>query len=397
MAKVNVYPLSINGVKPPLNLLDRMFGNPIDQKNLLYPLDLQSNPIYNHAVQFQIFDYEYGITDLIRGNNGSTTPGLDVGGVSNSSTAIDALLGTANDWLDKLKPKRGATQASISLYMPDDVNTQFNSDYMDISLTDTLGAASYLGSFVSDMAAAKNRSNIGSKGNPANMAIGGAIEKFVKGPTGNLGALISSRYLGQIVNPQLQLLYKGVQLREPQFTFIFTPNSRKEAQAVEQIIKTFVYHSLPGVIGLNAGQYLEPPQIFEIKFAFTGGNGLYNSVSNYFKNLGINILGGDWFNSPGSQSEKIFSAPDARIFKIGHCVLKDVSVNYTPNGWATYEDGYPVQIQLNLHFKELEIQSKNKIDAQKWQKHWEDQYKGGLSDEWSSQADMPRDPSGAGY
>ena len=388
MAKVNVYPLSINGVKPPLNLLDRMFGNPIDQKNLLYPLDLQSNPIYNHAVQFQIFDYEYGITDLIRGNASSTSSAIDFGGITDSLSA-DAF-GTIGDWLDKLKPKRGATQASISLYMPDDVNTQFNSDYMDISLTDTLGGASYLGSFVADMAAAKNRSNMGSKGNPANMALGGAIEQGINALNKkNLGTLISSRFLGQVTNPQLQLLYKGVQLREPQFTFVFTPNSRKEAQAVEQIIKTFVYHSLPGVMGLAAGQYLEPPQIFEIKFAFTGGNGLYNSVSNYFKNLGINILGGDWFNSPGSQAEKIFSAPDARIFKIGHCVLKDVNVNYTPNGWATYEDGYPVQIQLNLHFKELEIQSKNKIDAQKWQKHWEDQYKGGIqNDNWDD------DPSG---
>jgi hypothetical protein len=391
MAKVNVYPLSINGVKPPLNLLDRLFGDPIDQSNLLYPLDLQSNPIYNHAVQFQIFDYEYGISDVIRGNNGGTLQSSSDAGTAVQSLKSDPW-GTVSDWLKNLKPRRGATQTTISLYMPDDVNTQFNSDYMDISLTDTLGAASYLGSLVSDMAASKNRTNFGSKGNPANMALGGGVETILNKFKPNLGTLVSSRFLNQVVNPQLQLLYKGIELREPQFTFIFSPNSRKEAQSVEQIIKKFVYHSLPGVIGLDAGQYLEPPQIFEIKFAFTGGNSLYSSVSNYFKNLGINILGGDWFNSPGSQSDKIFTAPDARIFKIGHCVLKNVSVNYTPNGWATYEDGYPVQIQLNLHFKELEIQSKNKIDNQTWQKHWDDSYTGTPSD----QMDGPMIPNGAG-
>jgi hypothetical protein len=36
-------------------------------------------------------------------------------------------------------------------------------------------------------------------------------------------------------------------------------------------------------------------------------------------------------------------------------VLKNVDVNYAPNGWATHEDGSPVQIVMSLNFQEIEL------------------------------------------
>jgi hypothetical protein len=38
-------------------------------------------------------------------------------------------------------------------------------------------------------------------------------------------------------------------------------------------------------------------------------------------------------------------------------------VDYGPNGWATFNDGSPVQIKLTLQFKETVIVDKNKIKA----------------------------------
>ena len=41
--------------------------------------------------------------------------------------------------------------------------------------------------------------------------------------------------------------------------------------------------------------------------------------------------------------------------KFKQCVLQDISVNYTGEGtYATYDDGTPVSIIMDLSFKELE-------------------------------------------
>jgi hypothetical protein len=49
--------------------------------------------------------------------------------------------------------------------------------------------------------------------------------------------------------------------------------------------------------------------------------------------------------------------------KYGDCVLTDMDVNYAPSGFATHQDGSPVQIQLNLTFKEIEIVTRKKLDT----------------------------------
>ena len=66
MATIEVFPLAVNGVSPPLNLLYKLFTNPLDVKNLLYPLDLAANPNYGHAINFQITETKYNIENHIR-------------------------------------------------------------------------------------------------------------------------------------------------------------------------------------------------------------------------------------------------------------------------------------------------------------------------------------------
>ena len=44
------------------------------------------------------------------------------------------------------------------------------------------------------------------------------------------------------------------------------------------------------------------------------------------------------------------------------CVLKDMTVNYTPNGmFNTFDDGMPTQINITLSFLELAILTKQQI------------------------------------
>jgi hypothetical protein len=49
--------------------------------------------------------------------------------------------------------------------------------------------------------------------------------------------------------------------------------------------------------------------------------------------------------------------------KIATCVLEGVSVDYTPNGVKSFQDGSPTQITMSLSFKETELLNKQMINA----------------------------------
>ena len=43
------------------------------------------------------------------------------------------------------------------------------------------------------------------------------------------------------------------------------------------------------------------------------------------------------------------------VNRVAPSVITSMEVNYTPNGYATHSDGSPVQIQVNLSFKETKL------------------------------------------
>jgi hypothetical protein len=124
------------------------------------------------------------------------------------------------------------------------------------------------------------------------------------------------------------MIYRGIGLRSFTLAFVFTPNSQDESNEVNYIINQFKYHFAPTLMAgkevSSDSMYLIPPSIFTISFMIDG-------VENKF------------------------------LPKYGNCVLKDLDINYTPNGWASYDDGAPVQTTLTLTFTETEILDKMKI------------------------------------
>jgi hypothetical protein len=191
--------------------------------------------------------------------------------------------------------------------------------------------------------------------------------------TGALGLLpkygetlgnVAQNAIGNVTNPHLQMLYKGVALREFQFEFLFTPTSSQEAQQVDAIIKNFVFWSSPGVAQGTASSrhYLVPPYLFNIGFSFLGGNSLLNAVTSFFNNLGTEILGQQLSGAFGPSSS-LSTTGNAKVYTIYHpCVLKDINVDYAPNGWSSFNDGYPVQTRLTLQFKETDIVTQQNIN-----------------------------------
>lgn len=132
---------------------------------------------------------------------------------------------------------------------------------------------------------------------------------------------VFSRYAGAVTNSNIELIFTGVQLREPfAFGFDITPRSKEEAEKVKEIIKKFKQHSAAKKNSTEAasnGLFLRAPDVFKIEY-MNGGQ----------------------------------THPYLNRFKI--CACNGVGVNYTGSGtYATYDDATPVSMQLSLTFQEL--------------------------------------------
>lgn len=124
-----------------------------------------------------------------------------------------------------------------------------------------------------------------------------------------------------VLNPNLELLFQGPQLRPFTFSFKMSAREPKEAQEIKTIIKYFKYHM--AVRREKDQLFLRAPHVFTIQYT--------KGTSNH---PGINLI------SPTDDTKA--------------CALTNFSVDYTPLGsYATYEDGTMVSYTLNMQFQEI--------------------------------------------
>ena len=124
---------------------------------------------------------------------------------------------------------------------------------------------------------------------------------------------------GIVFNPNMELLFNGPSLRQFAFSFQMTPRNDTEAGKIKKIIRTFKSNMAPQVTTEGNGSlFLKTPNVFEL--SYRQGN-----------------------------------SPHSFLHQFKQCFLENVSVNYTGAGtYATYGDGTPVSIIMNLQFKEIE-------------------------------------------
>jgi len=135
-----------------------------------------------------------------------------------------------------------------------------------------------------------------------------------------------TRQSGITINPNMELLFSGPQLRSFAFQFNFAPRFKEEAEQVRKIIRLLKMHSAP-VITKTGSIFLKTPKIFQLEY-------IYN----------------------GDGSDTADGKTHPYLNKIKPCALRSVSVNYTPDGkYMTYAGGGSmVQTTLTLNFSELE-------------------------------------------
>lgn len=152
------------------------------------------------------------------------------------------------------------------------------------------------------------------------------LRKFLAGQAASLNNVLA-RTDGLVLNPNLELLFQGPQLRPFTFQFKMSARNKDEAKEIKNIIKYFKYYM--AVRKTDDELFLKSPCVFTIQYL--KGEDPHKS---------INLI------SPGDEKKA--------------CALTNCSVDYTPLGtYMTYNDqsdpeSTMVAYTLSLQFQELE-------------------------------------------
>ena len=131
---------------------------------------------------------------------------------------------------------------------------------------------------------------------------------------------IVTRATGQVFNPNLELLFSGVNLRSFPFEFEFFPRDADESKKVLEIIRCLKYHAAPQLGSEEgfAGAFISSPDVFQL--TYMSGKGKPHPFLNNFMPM----------------------------------ALIQTEINYSGSGtFATFHDGTPAHMIMKLTFKEL--------------------------------------------
>lgn len=146
---------------------------------------------------------------------------------------------------------------------------------------------------------------------------GELFQRYLAGQAAGVNNILA-RTDNVVLNPNLELLFQGPQLRPFSFQFKMSARNQPEANEIKKIIKYFKYHM--AVREEKTGLFLRAPHVFGIEYIY--------------KKYGESLH------------------PGLNLMKV--CALTNCSVDYTPLGsYMTYEDGTMVAYTLSLQFQEL--------------------------------------------
>ena len=230
--------------------------------------------------------------------------------------------------LKRAPTKRLST--AIALYMPTTVDVTYNAGYEEKEIGRLAGAG--VAAFDAF------------KGGGINAAVDAVAKKLpemvdesifdaIDGIAPGAKAIMFANS-GKVVSNRMELIFSGVGKRSFSYTFKFLPRSQKESKDVKSIVDKFKFHMLPQVEGdPGSSRTFVTPDTFDIEYRWVG-----NSNHNPYLN------------------------------KISTCVLENMSVKYGGSvGYQAFEPDEkgntpPVETEISLQFKELEIITKARAE-----------------------------------
>ena len=314
------------------------------KKILSYPLARRSDSKTDY-LQIEIAEYTspgLNLPAFQSGEKADGTPNIIQGDKLTENTKIDAIVGqgnegsfaltqgsTSNNFPEKRKNKE--IKHIINLPMPRNITDTTGVQYGESSLNpiEAAGLAGGSALIQGNIDALKSafESTIRTGGQALEdkqnqQAIAAALSGTAIGALGgNVNAnQVIARASGQILNPNLELLFQGVGLRVFPFQFQFFPRNSQEGETVINILRTLKKEMAPSRTskeGNNTGVFIRTPSIFQLTYMKGGEKHPY--LNSFLPT-----------------------------------VLSDMKVNYTASGaHSTFYDGIPTHIRLDLQFKEL--------------------------------------------
>jgi hypothetical protein len=231
------------------------------------------------------------------------------------------------------------TTDSIALYMPDTLQFTYSQSYENLEMGKELAGQSFaVGADQLEKLKSGQETNVAGALKAAVLSGVAKAGGDLVGSTATAKALIF-KGLGGIVNPMLEMLYSSPDFRTFQFEFLFYPRDEREALEVQNIMERLRFHQAPEIDDSSAGVLLIPPSEFELQFYYAG-------------------------------------KPNPNLPPIARCVLTNISIDYAPNGWSSYEmpgefspalgrTGMPSAIRMTLEFKETQFLTKRDFGGKK--------------------------------
>lgn len=278
-------------------------------------------------------DTQYtGVLNTFVGNVKQIVGNIEQNGISTISkigesatkavkNAIDAQAATEKDINNRLLNKKHTQVGSIALPIPpnivDGIQYGFDSDRLGNLGSALLGAGSAIG-----------------QGSTVNEALRKYLPNLLAGGVTNAVGNLATNVLGidgqSLVrtaigtpNPFLKLNFSGVDFKDFQFQFHLVARNKNDADAILKILSIFKYYSAPS--GRDGA-------IFDVKF------------------------GWDIYFSP---------EVERYLFKFKPCYLVGISTTYNTGGQSAFHsNGAPVDVVLNLHFREMVVESQETYDQQ---------------------------------
>ena len=326
--------------KPGYKFVGKRNQDPTNKQRLEYP---QGRLYDNHTdyVRFNFVKYKPPFASL-KGNQYIA----DDGKPKDGAKALNIYNNSIGDLTSAGLPK-------VFMYMPEDLGAEYGAEWGGKGFTNVGATIMRAGG------AAVNAQGVGTaagtiaqdfvkfmEGGPSLVADG--ISKAIGMLPGKVGGDVGINDVlggigGVVLNPNVELLFSGFDLRTFGLSFKMSPRNEKEAKHIRDICTTFKRASLPRLGASPANSF----------------NNVFGGEANAEENNNRNYIG-----VPNLCIVEFMKGPDVHPYltQFKPCAITNVSISYTPDGnYATFDGGSPVATQLTLQFTESKLVYSNEI------------------------------------
>jgi len=288
-----------------------------------YPRDVATAPGADYVL-FEFYEYRPPFQNI---NKGAT---------KDSSTPV----ATYNESVTRADFYEKTSELPVVLYMPEDISTGYKANWSGKAFSN-LGrdALSLAGSGDFGQAIQNSANAIGDAfsqlvPNTGNKIVRETISKITGESLSQNDVFGSTR--GVILNPNVELLFGGTDLRNFALNYKLVPRNKNEAIEIKEILKIFKRAMLPK---FSNGTELN----------FSKGKNAANNFIKVPNVCKVSFMRGGKLNK------------DVPQYKM--CAVTQVDINFTPDGtYATYDDGTMVAYSLSLNFQETKLIFSEEVD-----------------------------------